>query len=307
MFKGVSRTASMISVAAAGVVLIAGCDATGESMPTPSAEPPMGAKKAVLRAADITLPLDTYYLSTEQDLVLQRATAILVGSCMRRFGFAYRPPEPYPARTVRSHARLFGLIDPVEGAKTGYHGTATADLRAQEAAEKARTAVSPSEERVLIGLDTSGSKPVPVGGGVPEGGCLREADRQVAEGGPQVDDRLPETLARRAGGRAQADSRVQQGFAAWSKCMKDRGFDYKDPWAANNDPQWRTDSPSEREKVTASADANCKRSTGLVDTWFAVTVAYQKIAIEEEAPLLQEYVKAKQSRVSKATRIASAS
>jgi hypothetical protein len=48
----------------------------------------------------------------------------------------------------------------------------------------------------------------------------------------------------------------------------------------------------------------CKRQTKLTDIWLAVTVAYQKRAIESHATELLAYTKAKQEQLARAARLA---
>jgi hypothetical protein len=55
-----------------------------------AAEPDLGIVRSVSRGADIILPVDGYYLSKGEDLLLQRVERTLSGDCIHRFGVEYQ-------------------------------------------------------------------------------------------------------------------------------------------------------------------------------------------------------------------------
>ncbi len=83
--------------------------------------------------------------------------------------------------------------------------------------------------------------------------------------------------------RSEQDARVQDAFDGWSDCMAAAGFQYGDPWEANDDPQWypSEDQTSGTARVTdlqiatATADVQCKQDVNLAGIWLAVETAYQ--------------------------------
>src|SRR5205823_14551075 len=47
---------------------------------------------------------------------------------------------------------------------------------------------------------------------------------------------------------SRQDSRVRAVFSAWSSCMREAGFSYADPMAANDDPAFATEQPRSEER-----------------------------------------------------------
>ena len=62
--------------------------------------------------------------------------------------------------------------------------------------------------------------------------------------------------------------------------MRRTGFSYPDPMAANPDPAFTTEQPTENEIRTATADVQCKRKVGVVEVWSTVETAYQRQAVD---------------------------
>ncbi|MFI6063184.1 hypothetical protein [Streptomyces sp. NPDC051286] len=78
-----------------------------------------------------------------------------------------------------------------------------------------------------------------------------------------------------------ADERTLKAFADWSSCMKQKGYDYKDPWAANNDPKWAPTGRSEEAISTAKADVTCRQEHSVTEVMHQVEVEWQNKLIEE--------------------------
>ena len=69
--------------------------------------------------------------------------------------------------------------------------------------------------------------------------------------------------------------------------MKTAGYDYADPWAANNDGKWSSGGKATTEEITAAmADLSCRKQHRVVDVSLAVESAYQKRSIEQNAERL---------------------
>jgi hypothetical protein len=62
--------------------------------------------------------------------------------------------------------------------------------------------------------------------------------------------------------------------------MRQAGFSYPDPMAANNDPAFTTEQPTENEIRAAIADVQCKRKVGVVEVWSTVETAYQRQSVD---------------------------
>ena len=88
-------------------------------------------------------------------------------------------------------------------------------------------------------------------------------------------------LDRQASKAAEADDRVVERMARWHDCMAEKGYDYTDVWAVNNDARWTGPTPAAEEVATATRDVECRTRTGLVSTWLAVEAAYQRRLIAE--------------------------
>jgi hypothetical protein len=75
--------------------------------------------------------------------------------------------------------------------------------------------------------------------------------------------------------------------------MREARFSYPDPMAANDDPAFATEQPTETEIGVAVADVECKRQVGVVQVWFAVETAYQRQAVEarhDELELIRQAI-----------------
>ncbi|RAJ29686.1 hypothetical protein K353_06574 [Kitasatospora sp. SolWspMP-SS2h] len=268
----------------------------GNSAPPP---PSVSAVPVLTSANDQPLPLDAYLLNPQQKLDVLKAQALLVSTCMQRFGFDYKPPQvQLPTRsadapTTRIDSR-YGRQDPALMAAWGYHpegGLLAARTATDGATGGADSRMSPEMTVVATGSASPTAKFGPggqivAGVKVPDHGCFGEAAKRLA-GSPdaQVGDANAAVSAKLATlDNSRSDPRTQAVFADWSGCMKETGHDYPDPLAAMNDERWwTTDLPSEQERQVATADAACRKRTNLVGVWYAVDRAYQQQAIEADA------------------------
>jgi len=131
--------------------------------------------------------------------------------------------------------------------------------------------------------------------------CLDWARRRLNQGVPDLaQPGLAQMLALRAHLLSREDSRVRAVFGAWSRCMRECGFSYPDPMAANNDPASATEEPTEHEVRVAVADVRCKRTAGVVEVWSAVETAYQRWAIDAHPDQLELIRQAIQVRLANA-------
>jgi hypothetical protein len=280
---------ALISVIASGILLLGlgGCGA--EQRPVP------------VEDVGYDFPLDAFYPAKDQDLAMQRAQGVLTERCMRRYGYRYQPPEPIAPNVRATRERMFGLVDEAEAARHGYTGPPVP----VGAAEKPEPKLSDTAYATLTGTDLSSGNPVPAKG-VPEGGCAGEASRQLSAGDKAISVDSLDQLTMHTAHQAEADQRVKDKFRAWSVCMKAKGLTYADPWQPNDNPKWVPGKPTPLEKKTAVADVQCKHSTGLIDTWYAVMVEYQHQAIERYAADLDRLGKSTAKRTANAERVLAA-
>lgn len=241
--------------------------------------PPVTATATPSRPSDLVLPIAPYLFSDAQASRLVAAHAELIAACMKRYGFTYpvaiasSPNGQLPANESR-----YGVMT-TEQARYGYHFMAVEMRRQQAGAAPAQSQpeVTPAMAAVLSGR-TSG----PVNGRtVPSGGCNAQATADLGgKNGRYGSPDVAESIQADSFARSQRDARVLNVFEAWSACMRAKGYAYKDPNAATNDPQWAASAdPTGAEIATAQADVACKRRTNLVGVWFSVESGYQRAAI----------------------------
>ncbi len=246
-------------------------------------EPALGPIPVITSYTQVVLPLDAYAESNDQIQLGTYVSDRLVQRCMRRFGLDWTLRVPTPGSNKPRNDRRYGIIDAAQAAQYGYSVPESAQPKA------AGPAFTNDQDAVLVGRGQQTFNGVPV----PDGGCAGEAQRALAAGGPPLDTAgrpgLVAQLNHDVGARADGDSRVQAAFGAWSRCMKESGYDYAGPWDANDDPHWSGSAIPPQEIATAVADAACRRRTNLVGIWFAVESAYQTRAIESNAQQLAEY------------------
>ncbi|RSM64466.1 hypothetical protein DMH04_51250 [Kibdelosporangium aridum] len=261
------RTVLLVLTAAAG--LSAACAAQPDGVA--DTLPPVGEIRPVSSGADIVLPFRDYELSSAQLDIVERATTLMARACVQRFGLDWPLPRTEPTETtVVADANRYGIIDRAEVAQRGYHPPPEPP--------RAPDDTSPSLDAVAVyagkGASVVGGRPVP------EGGCVGEARRQLAQGAPAgLSGAEFADLDQQIFQRAQADSRVSAAMAAWRACMAASGYHYTDVWAANDDARWTTPQPAPGEIATATTDLDCRATSNLVPVWLAVETAYQRQAI----------------------------
>ncbi|CAG7647438.1 hypothetical protein [Actinacidiphila bryophytorum] len=258
--------------------------------PAPSPDP--------ATAPSLFLPIARYSLSPSDELLLGRATNAVIEKCMARFGLSWKP-APFvtpPSGVIQD--RRYGVTSGADAAVNGYHLPA--------AAPPAHPKESPHERLALIGPeaigDPAGSTVELSGRKVPVGGCQGEAQRAV-DGDPGA---LPASeVASRISGESYraslADPAVQKVFAAWSACMRTRGFSYRDPISAIGSFSEKTASAA--EKKVATADVLCKQRTDLVPVWFASDARVQRTMIAPQSAVLATILTRHHQQVARAKAI----
>jgi hypothetical protein len=281
----------LIILAAATLIVSAGCaEGTGGS----TAEPPI-VEVSVTDVGALTFPLDPYRDVGGVEDAVNEAHRILFAECMARFGFTVDPPSPGPSQ-AELRSRRYGLADPELARQYGYHNPLADEMSRSQPGEP------PSDAYIAV---ATGNGPATYQGiEIPEGGCSGEADRILDEGAPAVEfELLGQALATEAGTRAERDSRVLAAFEAWSECMARSGYEYADPWQANNDPAFATPEPTPAEIAVATADVACKQEVNLINIWAGVEMAYQEQLMEENAAALAELLELLETRRRNAAQI----
>jgi hypothetical protein len=264
-----SRKAVTGYLAAVVVTLLLGAGCSSVSGGPAAAPDPTGAGATAGPAG--AYPLDEYRQSARDREVIRSAGYRRFARCMSRFGLAV-PPLSAGGGARPVAPERFGLEDERHAARFGYH-------RAPETVVRATPPSLPAAaEAVAEGTGPASYRGRPV----PRGGCFEEA-RQGLERGATVppDPSLADRLDLASGRRTRTDSRVREKFGEWRHCMSRQGHAYEDPFAANNDPEFRTPEPSGPEIAVAVDDVRCKRAVGLVPVMTAVERENQRELIAE--------------------------
>ncbi len=277
------------------------------------AEPPLVAVPANLTYTDMVLPLDAYLPSAQTQALWQQAGEVLTRDCMRRYGLDW-PSRPAVVSARPRHDRRYGIADLRQAQAYGYRVPVEPDAKAEpaEASEPGVSAAVPrpvqlTEDQRAV---AEGRVKSLHGIAVPEGGCLELAQRALTAGAPDVGSAasgtaLPLELEGGLTGRIERDSRLRKVWADWSACMAARGFRYRDPWAANDDPRWSGATAPDLEIATATADVYCRQETNLIGVWYAVEAAYQEQVISGYGERLAAWKAAIEANTANATRILS--
>jgi hypothetical protein len=248
--------------------------------------PEVGPIPVITDPSQVVHPVDAYQLSEAEKVALAKVTAKAFADCIRSYGLDYSPvPEPPrqagPWDVHPNSFGAYGIFDPSETWHDGFRLRYYPPEATSPPPPKARDDVDRLTDGTTDGftrLTEFAGKPVP------EGGCQKvRSDASFGLGveiGPTLGSVTPEN-----------DPRLVAAEAAWSTCMKEKGFDYPSPAEASHQDKWSKgpDQPvSEEERATARADTQCKLATNLVGIFKAVAVAYEKRWIEDNAPLLAE-------------------
>ncbi|MFF7995821.1 hypothetical protein ACFZDG_39375 [Kitasatospora xanthocidica] len=303
---GLFALAVSVSVSAAAVT---GC---GTAATAASAAPAIGPVATITTVEQIARPIDRYLVTPHQVATLQSAANALNETCMRGFGL---PPvatgligfDEQALRYDRTHAPLYGFFDPGRAAVSGYDRVPAAPAPAGP------SAVPPSPETMTVehGVDQAG-KAVSVYAGkpVPAGGCKGESTRGTGGPLPLPD---PGALPDHGPKVPTDDPRVRAAVAAWSSCMKAKGYVYATPQDVLADTGLLPETAevngvvsvrhSAEELKRAADDVACKLSTNLVGISLAVQSAYDTQYIESHGQALADYRRRIDDRVRAAARI----
>lgn len=296
----------VVSVITVMLTSIQGCGKTGDAQSGgANIEPDLGTIPVINRYAEVSFPLDGYRMSPEQRVTILNAADLAVRTCMKRFGLDYEIAD----RKVSPHVdRVIGVVEGSEVSEFGYKNRRM-QLQANEAAkEKDHQRRNPRPPEMVSVLQGDGPTQYR-GVEIPNGGCYGEAGRTL--GSPEQanvspgDDNFVLRLSSESGHLAEADSRLKKAFAVWSGCMSEAGYNYHDPWEANDDPKFATDTASQTEIVTAKADVACRIKHNVNGIWVAVQTAYQYRLIEQNAESLRQHRNLTGDRLRRATEIVS--
>lgn len=261
----------ILSVLAAGAAL-SGCSAAARA----PAVPGLGQQ---------VLPVFAYLQSGAEATTYDQAYNILVAQCMARYGYS-DPHQVYLEPPTPPMYRRYGVTSLAIASQWGYHLEAGSPLLAK--GPPATRPWSSAELMVYTGSPHGQSSPAAQpqprpsyrGQPVPAGGCAGQAGRQLGNTGAAALPNLPNQINEGDFTESMNQPDVLAVFGAWSHCMAQRGFDYRDPLQALSAATITTPSPGQRETDTAVADVQCKTRTHLVSIWFAAEYRLEEKSIQ---------------------------
>ncbi|MEU4033071.1 hypothetical protein [Streptomyces collinus] len=274
-------------LAVLAVLATLGCTVVGCTSATPTAEraaaaPEVGTVPKLDTTHAQQLPIEKYLISPQENARIESARSALMTSCMKRFGFTFKPMTPDYGQKRNQTSHRYDPTDPALAAARGYHGPQ------RGTGNEARPSREPMSSDMEVVLGHGLNAPTPSGGAtppadgeyhgrkIPKGGCMGEAEAKLTAGGGIIQDAPAAVdINFKDYVRSMADPKLKAAFARWSSCMKGKGFSYPTPEAAVKDPAWNSPKPSKRELATAAADVDCKHRNNVVGTWFAVEAAYE--------------------------------
>jgi hypothetical protein len=275
---------------------------------TPLPAIPIGAIPVVTSPDQLERPIYAYLAKPSDVKTIQDAANVVTAQCMQSFGLPSMPTEldgfdDTAVRDLRSHTNLYGFFDPAVVSNKGYDMFRAPAAQTQHIPASGEK-LSADGLGVQYGKDASG-KPVQSfeGKTVPPGGCKAKG---VEASGGTLPGLAPEDLPEGGPTIPYGDPRIIAVDAAWSNCMTSKGYHFANPFdaalAITADPPKSaaqiTHTPA--EIAQARADIDCKLSTNLMGTEFAVQVAYDKRYIDSHAVELTQYRTQLDDRVRKA-------
>jgi hypothetical protein len=238
------------------------------------------------QVSSAALPLDEYSPTPAEQKRSDHAQAALERACVTGFGVRWAGPSETDltvgsAMIAARRADRFGLVDPEQAGRYGYHPPPWSTDAVGAAQQAAGDHDTPPDTVADV---LFGRVPTVRGRTVPSGGCRGEASRQLSAGadvrsGSSVVSRLEQEATTRAG----ADPRVKALLNAWRSCMERAGYHYPNPASAARDKRWQARKLTNTELATARTDVRCKTDIGYLATMTAVTAEHQRALIAEHA------------------------
>lgn len=301
-----TRQAQAIAGIGAAVLLIglaAGCTRTGTGADGEGAARDGPTAVAAGATDDLALPIDGYAYTVPETGQLLRARQILIGGCMRRFGFTYTTD---PAQTDQQqqnrvkdfgrhgNKRRYGVTSVTAATRYGYHLVSAMDGTRQSLPAKQKDGgsgqSSAARQLVLSGTAPAGQQPAGQINGVkvPKGGCTGEADTKITDNKQLGEADLVAQIARDSYERSLTDPAVSAAFTAWAGCMRAKGYSYPSPRKAGSDFDIHTRTVPAAEIAAAKTDVGCKQQTRLIEVWSAFEIKFQNDQIDRHAEELKE-------------------
>ncbi|MFE1962190.1 hypothetical protein [Streptomyces sp. NPDC059479] len=246
---------------------------------------------------DLTLPLEAYMASYEDQVTVEQAANDLQQSCMKDYGIDLTLPRaganPPPSDNDANIERRYGITDRAEAEKYGYElppalqehtkqslrdlsGVEVEVLTGHTKPEPPKTPkdVKAGESFVSPGQGTKPARAEYNGKTLKTGGCVGWSKDQL--GVQEVDPIIVAQLAGDSLVQSMKDDKVIQAVTAWSSCMDGKGHaGLADPYKAMDQGVTNGGEPSQESIALAVDDIDCKEQTDLVKIWFGVESAIQ--------------------------------
>lgn len=228
------------------------------------------------------LPIEAYLPTKADTQLISGARDTLIDACMEKAGFAEWAPAPdlpeLGGKTLTDWR--YGVHDAEQVASRGYHPDAS-EQKAYDAAMDAGA------------VDESGADDGTLRG------CVAQADGEVP---PAQEDGLAQQISGDAYRASMENPDVLAAFAKWSSCMSGKGYSYKEPMEASDDPRFNDPyQVTDLEIATAKADVACRDQYDVEKTWFDAEVALQQAAIQKHQAELDGLKADNKSAVAKAS------
>jgi hypothetical protein len=238
-----------------------GC--TASSHPGRGPEPTIGAVPIVDGPSLVSRPIDAYLASAPQIKDLARVSLTAMNNCLEKRGVTGR-------YSISGQGGLDGFVKiivddrVIRGDLWGFFGVDTAG----------------TDGYSHPGGAGAGSLQIAAPPGVDADNTCAKAGQDALGGRSWLDFATPASLPDGGPTVPTSDSRWVAAAAAWSACMKAKGFSYATPLAAISDVAWRGTTVTATQIATATADVSCKISTNLIGTGMTVQAAYDRQYID---------------------------
>ncbi|MFH9425432.1 hypothetical protein [Streptomyces sp. NPDC017529] len=280
---------AMVLAAGAGTVYFLADDA-GTRNPAQSVAAPASASEAHVAQASVgdphdpatwRLPIEAYMPTRAQARLVSTSRDTLIDRCMDKAGYpAWKPAPDLPqvgGKTLTDWR--YGIHDATLAAERGYH---------PEAGEQEAYDAAMSEGAV----DESGAPDDVVKR------CVSQADGSVPAAQPAD---VLQQVSGEAFNESRTDPKVVAAFTKWSSCMKTKGYSYKAPMEANDDPAFADPHKVSKQEVkTAQADITCRDEADVARTWFDAEAKLQRSKIAEHLQAISKSAEATKQAVAKA-------
>lgn len=259
-------------------------------------------------AKNLTLPLEGYMASYEEQVTVEQAATDLQQSCMKGYGIDLALPRaganPPPSDNDANIERRYGITDRTEAEQYGYQlrpalrehtqqplrdlsGVEVEVLTGHTKPEppKAPEGVKAGEPIASPGQGTKPARAEHNGKKLKTGGCIGWSKGQL--GVQEADPIIVAQLAGDSLTESMKDDKVIKAFAAWSSCMDGKGHaGLANPYKAMDQGVTNDGEPTQASIALAVDDIDCKQQTDLVKIWSDVETAIQDKQIADHKSML---------------------